>query len=78
MPSMKCSCGHTFSTGSFPNPNAFMVVSEVDYDELGEIEEVNKLDQLLFASSKMYECQKCGELILVPRNGAEPTFYKKH
>jgi hypothetical protein len=78
MPSMKCTCGHVFSTGSFPNKNAHWIVSEVDFDELEEPQQADKLVQLLLSSAKMYECQKCGELIIVRRDGSEPVFYCKN
>lgn len=78
MPSMKCTCGHMFGTGSFPNPNTFLAVSEQDYDELGEIEDVTTLDRLLFSSTKIYQCPKCAELIVLWKGQAIPEFFKKH
>lgn len=78
MPSMTCTCGHRFGTGSFPNKNAFLAISEEDYDDLGNVENVEELDRLLFASTKMYQCLKCGELIVTWKGAKEPMFYTKN
>jgi hypothetical protein len=78
MPSMTCTCGHVFGTGSFPTPNAYLVVSEQDYDELGEINDVATLDRLLFASTKIYQCQKCNELIVLWKDSKEPEFFRRN
>ena len=78
MPSMTCTCGHVIGTGSFPNPNAYLAVSEQDYDDLGDIENVNVLDRVLFASTKIYQCPKCSELIVLWKGGTAPEFFKKN
>lgn len=40
------------------------VVSEVDYDDCRESDDVAILDRLLFASTSLYRCKKCSDLIL--------------
>ena len=78
MPSMTCTCGHVFGIGSFPNANAYLAVSEQDYDDLGEIEDVNTLDRLLFSSTKIYQCEKCAELIVIWKGAHQPEFFRKN
>lgn len=78
MPSITCSCGHVFGIGSFPNPNAYLPVSEQDYDDLGEIESVEPLDRLLFSSTRVDQCQKCSELIVLWKDSNEAQFFRKH
>jgi len=78
MPSMRCNCGHVFGTGSFPNSNAYLAVSEQDYDSLGEIEDVNTLDRLLFSSTKLYQCQKCSGLIILWKGTTQAEFYRQN
>ena len=78
MPSVKCTCGHLIGRGSFPNKNAYLAISEQDYDDLGNIESVDTLDRLLFSSTKIYQCEKCSELIVFWKRGGEPEFFKKH
>lgn len=78
MPSMICSCGHVFGTGSFPNANAYLAVSEKDYDDLGKVESVDVIDRLLFTSTRFYQCSKCSELIVFWKGTSEPEFFMKH
>ena len=78
MPSMTCSCGHTFGTGSFPNSNAYLAISEQDYDGLGTLEAKEPLDRLLFSSTRIYQCSQCEELIVIWKDSKEPQFFSKH
>lgn len=77
MPSMTCKCGQVFSTGSFPNQNAYMAIAERDYDDLGEIESVDVLDQLLFSSTRIFQCPACSQLIILWKGSSEAEFYKR-
>ena len=77
MPSITCTCGHVFGTGSFPSQNAFLAISEQDYDDLGSIEDVKILDQLLFTSTRIYKCQKCSGLVVLWKGATQAEFFKK-
>jgi len=78
MPSIKCTCGHIFGTGSFPTQNAYMAISEQDYDDLGKIEDIEVLDRLLFSSTRMYQCKECSEWIVFWNGASEPEYFKKN
>jgi hypothetical protein len=78
MPSIICSCGYRFGIGSFPNRNAYLAVSQQDFDDLGDLESFDRLSQLLFTSTRMYQCAKCSELIVFWKGKTEAEFFKKH
>lgn len=76
MPSITCTCGHIIGAGSFPNANTYLAVSEKDYDDLGLIESVEVLDRLLFSSTRIYQRQKCSELIVLWKDKPDPQFFR--
>jgi hypothetical protein len=78
MPKITCTCGHVIGTGSFPNAGAYLLVSEKDYDELGQITAVEQLNQLLFLSSKLYKCPQCAELMVFWNGNDVPEYFKKN
>jgi hypothetical protein len=75
MPSMRCTCGHVFSTGAIPTPNGFWVISESDFCKLGENVDRMTLDRLIFGGGLMYRCTECGEIIIQWRKDMPWEFY---
>jgi len=78
MPSMTCTCGERLSTGSFPNRSAYLAISENDYDDLGDLADKTDLDRLLFASTRIFQCPKCSELIILWKDKTEWEFFSKN
>jgi len=78
MPSITCTCGNIIATGSFPNLGAYLAISENDYDDLEKIDVAAELDKLLFSSTRIYKCSKCGELVVFWKGKAGPEFFKKN
>ena len=70
--------------GAFPNPGAYLAVSEEDFNSLRDDvplrEQLESIKRLLFTSASIYQCQECGELVVIwkGRDRTDAEFYKKN
>ena len=59
MPGIKCKCGNVIKTGEIPNPNEWLIISDVDYDAYsGNIDS----EELYKEMKSMLVCKQCGRL----------------
>jgi hypothetical protein len=74
MPSIKCKCGSFVNFSEIPNPNEWVIISDIEFDSFPN--NLNK-DELYRQMKSMLVCPTC-KRILVFWNGFDndPTFYK--
>ena len=73
MPSIMCNCGESLRYGEIPNPNEWLVISDVDYDDYcGDIN-----SEALFREMKHFlKCPGCDRLwIYWDGFGSKPRSY---
>ncbi len=74
MPAILCKCGNRLSLGEIPNPNEWLMISDIEYDEFqGEID----TEKLYMKFKPLIICPYCERLIYF-WNGFNdsPIFYK--
>jgi hypothetical protein len=77
MPSIRCTCGHTFGIGSFPTPNGYFLISEAAYDGLADPVDRRAIELLVLGGVQLYRCVKCGEIIIRWKKDAPLEFYAR-
>jgi hypothetical protein len=75
MARMRCTCGHVFKILDFPTPNGYFVISEPDFNQVGDHVDRRTLDLLIARAGLMYRCTQCGEVIVRWRRGSPWEFY---
>ena len=73
---IKCDCGNILSTGSFPNPHVYKLISEAAYDRVQDPFDRLKAEQLFVASPKVIWCPECGR-IMIQRGVTVDTYVKE-
>ena len=57
MAKFNCKCGNTISTsGQIPNPNEWLMISDVEYDSL---DSKITLEELYLKTKSLFVCDKC-------------------
>ncbi|PSE43614.1 hypothetical protein C7G91_08655 [Acinetobacter nosocomialis] len=74
MPAILCKCGNRLSLGAIPNPNEWLMISDIEYDEFqGEIDS----EKLYMKFKSIIICPNCNRLILFWNDfNHNPIFYK--
>ncbi|HLO87733.1 MAG TPA: hypothetical protein VK203_22380 [Nostocaceae cyanobacterium] len=73
MPGIKCKCGNVIKTGEIPNPNEWLIISDVDYDLYSG--SINS-EELYKEMKSMLICNKCSRLwIYWEGSEKEPVAY---
>ena len=59
MPKIKCICNYIIGLGEIPSEHQFLIISDVDYDKLG-----NDIDPVALYQDMtlMVKCPNCGRL----------------
>ena len=73
MPSIKCKCGNFINMGEIPNPNEWLIISDVEFDKFYE-----KIDaEVLYKKMKtLLICEKCNRLwVYWSGNEKDPVSY---
>jgi hypothetical protein len=74
MPSFSCTCGERLDLGAVPNPNEWLLISDVDYDSFSE--EVHT-EVLYKHFQHMLKCPTCDRLwIFWGGFGEKPVCYE--
>lgn len=75
MPSILCRCGDRIDLSMIPNPNEWLLVSDVEYDEFSEEVDAEKLYKRF---RHMLICPNCKRLLIFWDGfDAEPSYYNK-
>ena len=59
MPGFKCKCDNIIKTGEIPNPNEWLIMSDVEYDEFSGMVDT---EELYMRMKSMLVCKQCGRL----------------
>jgi hypothetical protein len=73
MAGFQCKCKHIIKTGEIPNPNEWLLISDVNYDQFA-----GKVDsELLYKEMKpLLMCKNCNRLwVFWNGYGADPVSY---
>jgi hypothetical protein len=60
MSKILCKCGNTLTiSGEIPNPDEWLLISDVDYDSFSETVDA---EELYLRMKSMFKCRRCGRL----------------
>lgn len=72
MPKEVCKCGNVISLGEIPNPNEWLIISDVDFDKFsGNIDS----DKIFRSAISMLQCGRCGRLLIYWKGFKSPPEY---
>lgn len=73
MPGILCKCGNIIKTGEIPNPNEWLLISDVEYDKYsGSIDS----EDLYVEMKRILVCNQCKRIwIYWENNQKEPISY---
>ena len=72
-----CPCGNQVSTGPFPEPGTYKIVSGDDYDAIVDPIDRVKLDVFVLRGRALIECPHCGRILIRERGGQQYTSYAR-